>query len=415
MTTAINTASATPQAAITSTAPAPRVVSIDIFRGLTMAVMIFVNQLSGVPGLPWWTYHAHAQQDLMTYVDMVFPFFLFIVGMSLPLSVAQRLKRNPSMPALWLHVLLRVLGLLVLGLILANAEKCDPALMPISGSTWGLLALLCAGLYLNVYPKSQRFPAYSIVLRGIGLVGVVALLAIFRRTAHDGHIAWLDFSYPEILGLIALSYLAVTILYIPTRRFAWAPHIWFVLLLALNALSTARILTFPNHLSLYIWPFGNGAMACIIMAGVVTTSIFLPSGTRPSPARAMSIAAGFGVAALAAGWLLTPLGISKIRATPTWSCYSIGAAVLMFTILYWACDQKRFTAWAFFVYAAGANTLTTYLLPDLWDFMSSTFHITFLDTHLVMGWPAVVKTFAFTFFILAVSWALTKSKVRLQF
>ena len=87
---------ATSSTAGTTVLTAPRVVSIDIFRGLTMAVMIFVNQLSGVPGLPWWTYHAHAQQELMTYVDMVFPFFLFSVGMSMPLSVAQRLKRNPS-------------------------------------------------------------------------------------------------------------------------------------------------------------------------------------------------------------------------------------------------------------------------------------------------------------------------------
>lgn len=416
MTIAINTASTSSTGTIASfAAPAPRVVSIDIFRGLTMAVMIFVNQLSGVHGLPWWTYHAHAQQDLMTYVDMVFPFFLFIVGMSLPLSVAQRLKRNPSLPALWLHVIVRVLGLLVLGLILANAEKCDPARMPLSGSTWALLALLCAGLYLNVYPKSKRLPAYSIVLRSIGLIGVVALLAIFRRSTHDGRAAWLDFSYPEILGLIALSYLAVTILYIPTRKWTWAPPVWFVLLLSLCALSTARILSFPNHIPLYIWPFGNGAMPCIIMAGVVTSSIFIGTSSSRNPRSAMLLAVCFGAVTLAAGWLLTPLGISKIRATPTWSCYSIGAAILMFTLLYWICDQKRFTGWAFFVYAAGANTLTTYLLPDLWDFLSSTFRITFLDTHFVAGWPAVVKTFAFTFFILTAAWALTKSKVRLQF
>ncbi len=77
-----------------------RVVSIDIFRGVTMAVMIFVNALSDVRGLPWWTYHAHAEEDVMTYVDMVFPFFLFIIGMSLPLSITRRLRRNPSMPSL---------------------------------------------------------------------------------------------------------------------------------------------------------------------------------------------------------------------------------------------------------------------------------------------------------------------------
>jgi predicted acyltransferase len=136
---------------------APRVISIDIFRGLTMAVMIFVNALADVRGLPWWTYHAHAQEDVMTYVDMVFPFFLFIVGMALPLSIAQRLKRNPSLFALWVHVVVRVIGLVVLGLILANADKCDPKRMGISGGAWALLALVCAGLYLNNYGKSERF------------------------------------------------------------------------------------------------------------------------------------------------------------------------------------------------------------------------------------------------------------------
>jgi predicted acyltransferase len=411
----MNTTLSIPSRAGTDVLRAPRVISIDIFRGLTMAVMIFVNQLAEVRGLPWWTYHAHAQEDVMTYVDMVFPFFLFIVGMSMPLSVAQRLKRDASLPALWLHVLLRVLGLLVLGLILANAEKCDPARMPISGSLWALLGLLSAGLYLNVYPKSDRFPAYPRILRFIGLFGVIALLAIFRRTTPDGHSAWLDFSYPEILGLIALSYLAVSILYIPTRRRVWMQPVWFILLVSLCVLSTAKILTFPDRVPLYFWPFGNGAMACIIMAGVITSSIFIDDNSRRTLRRAIAIALCFGLVMLAAGRALTPLGISKIRATPTWSLYSIGAAVLIFALLFWVCDIREWTGWAFFVRPAGENTLTTYLLPDLWYFLSISLGIKFLDTHLVTGWPAVAKTVAFTFLILGVSWALTKSKVRLQF
>jgi predicted acyltransferase len=411
----MNTTLSIPSRAGTDVLSAPRVISIDIFRGLTMAVMIFVNQLSEVRGLPWWTYHAHAQEDVMTYVDMVFPFFLFIVGMSMPLSVAQRLKRNASLPALWLHVLLRVLGLLVLGLILANAEKCDPARMPISGSLWALLGLLSAGLYLNVYPKSDRFPAYPRILRFIGLFGVIALLAIFRRTTPDGHSAWLDFSYPEILGLIALSYLAVSILYIPTRRRVWMQPVWFILLVSLCVLSTAKILTFPDRVPLYFWPFGNGAMACIIMAGVITSSIVIDDNSRRTLRRAIAIALCFGLVMLAAGRALTPLGISKIRATPTWSLYSIGAAVLIFALLFWVCDIREWTGWAFFVRPAGENTLTTYLLPDLWYVLSISLGIKFLDTHLVTGWPAVAKTVAFTFLILGVSWALTKSKVRLQF
>jgi heparan-alpha-glucosaminide N-acetyltransferase len=394
---------------------APRVVSIDIFRGLTMAVMIFVNALGEVHGLPWWTYHAHAQEDRMTYVDMVFPFFLFIVGMSLPLSIAQRLKRNASLLSLWMHVGVRVIGLVVLGLILANADKCDPLRMGISGGTWALLALVCAGLYLNVYVKSERFSGYFRALRMIGLVGVVVLLAIFRRSTPEGQAAWIDFSYPEILGLIGLSYLAAAILYIPSRRWKWAPMVWFVLLAALCALSTAKLLQFPNHLPLYVWPFGNGAMPCLIVAGVVTTFIFLGDGVRPEPRRATIVAACFALTMFVAGWLLTPLGISKIRATPTWTLYSAGAAVVAFTLLYWVCDVKRWTGWAFFVRSAGENTLTTYLLPDLWYFLTVSAGITFLDTHFTLGWPGVVKTLVFTLVILGLARIVTRLNVRLQF
>src|SRR5215469_10988354 len=91
----------------------PRVSSIDVFRGFTMIVMIFVNDLAEVKGLPWWTYHAPGKVDAMTYVDMVFPAFLFILGMAIPLAVEQRLRKNPSQSRLWRHVVMRSLSLLV--------------------------------------------------------------------------------------------------------------------------------------------------------------------------------------------------------------------------------------------------------------------------------------------------------------
>jgi heparan-alpha-glucosaminide N-acetyltransferase len=379
-----------------------------------MAVMIFVNELDSVRGLPWWTHHAPGNVDVMTYVDMVFPFFLFIVGMSLPLSITQRLKRNSSVIALWGHIVVRVLGLIALGLILANAEKADAARMGISGSTWALLGLISVALYLNVYVESERYAAYSRILRLLGLVGVIVLYAVFRRTTLDGHAAWIDGCYPEILGLIGYTFLAVAILYIPTRRWVWASSVWFVLLVALCVLSTGKMITFPDRIPLYFWPFGNGSMGCIVMAGVITSSIFLGRERRPSPRRAMLLAVGFGLVILAAGRALTPFGISKIRATPTWSLYSIGASILLFTLLYWICDVKEWTKWALPVRAAGSNTLLTYLLPDLWYFLMVSLGVTYLDTHLNFGWHGVVKTLIFTFFILALATGFTKAKVRLQ-
>ena len=397
---------------------APRVVSIDVFRGMTMAVMIFVNELSGVPGIPWWTEHAPGRLDYMTYVDMVFPFFLFIVGMSMPLSVAERLRKNPSMPALWLHVLSRFLSLLVLGLVLANAEDASSARMGMTGSVWALLTILSAGLYLFVYPRSERFPRYTRILRIFGIAGVILLFAMYRRTSPDGHLGWLEFGYPEILGLIAYSYLAVAALYIPTRRPKWAVPAWLIVFVALNALTAAKWLGGPDHWPWWFWPFSNGSMCAVIFAGILTTRIFLGSddgiGRRPAPSRAMAIGVVCGLLMLVAGRVFTPLGISKIRATPTWSLYSAGAALLMFTLVYWVCDVKRLTAWAALFRPAGANTLTTYLLPDLWYFITLVTGFTLYNRYFNLGAPAVLKTFAFTLFILIAAALLTKAKVRLE-
>ncbi len=391
----------------------PRIASIDIFRGLTMLVMIFVNDLSSVHGLPWWTYHAHEEQDVMTYVDMVFPFFLFIVGMSMPLAITRRLKQNSSYPALWLHIAMRSIGLIVLGLILANAEKGDPARIGLSNAAWALLGLLGAILFWLVPSRDPRHKTTYRVLRIIGFVLLVAVFAIFKRTTQAGTSAWIDGSYPEILGLIGCSYFSVSLLYIPTRRWLWAPLAWFVALSTYCALRTAHLL--PGvELPIYLWPFGAGDSASITMAGVVTSTIFLGAHRWQTLRARMLLALGFAVASLGAAWLLVPLGISKIRATPTWCLVSIGSSVLGFMFLYWLCDVKGRTRWAAVVKPAGENTLLTYLLPDIYSYLAAFVGFTWLDRHFQNGAAGILSAVIFTFAILGVSAVLTRLRVRLQ-
>src|SRR5579859_1398326 len=176
-------APATPGRSNLESAQSPRVASIDIFRGLTILVMIFVNDLAGVKGLPWWTYHLPGNANGMTYVDMVFPFFLFIVGISLPLAVRHRLSKNPSIGDLWRHIIARSFALLVLGIALANGEKVDAARTGLNGNLWLLLVLAGAILFWNVYPRSDRYRVLFQGMRAAGLLLMIAMFAIFRRVA----------------------------------------------------------------------------------------------------------------------------------------------------------------------------------------------------------------------------------------
>jgi predicted acyltransferase len=388
-----------------------RVASIDIFRGLTMLVMIFVNQLGEMKGLPWWTLHMPSTINGMTYVDMVFPFFLFIVGMSLPLAIQHRLSKGDSEVGLWAHVAIRSLGLMVLGLILANRDKVDSQLTHIGANAWTFLALLGAILFWISYPRSLQYKNLFRALKIAGLVLLVAMLAIFRRLTPDGHIAWIDTSYWEILGIIGWTYLSVCILYIPTRRWRWAQVAWFIGLTALNIISTANWITFTYKTPSYIWPFKTGAGQSIVMAGLITSMLFLTDAFAINRRQKTIAALGFASALFVSGWLLTPLGISKVRATPTWCLVCSGASICAFLILYWICDVQKRVRWAMAAKPAGSNTLLTYLLPPL---CAAIFGREVLFARWDYGWPGVIQALAFTAGIIALSAILTQWKVRLQ-
>ncbi len=388
-----------------------RVLSLDIFRGFTMAVMIFVNDLGEVRGLSRWTYHIPRNVDAMSYVDMVYPFFLFAVGLSLPLAVRQRLRRDPSLVHLWGHILLRCFALLVLGLILANAGSTSHALTHMRGSLWAALSMLGAILLLAVYPEAIPVRVAQ-ALRVLGGLLMVTMLALFRRTLASGQTAWIDFSYPEILGLIGLTYVAVCLLYIPTRRLAWAPLAWLAVLVLINIGITAHWLPYPQPM--YLFPFDNGAMPAITMAGVVVSGIFLSDHLRSMPKRQFLYALTFALTCGLLGLLLRPLGISKIRATPTWALWSIAAATAVFALFYWMLDRRHRTAWAHLFRAPGSNTLLTYLLPDLTYYTLAIFGLNRVLSRWNTGLAGITRSVGFTVVMLLLSKAVTRARLRLQ-
>ena len=75
----------------------PRLASLDAFRGFTIVGMLWVNNLGATSSVPHQFGHA-AWGAFPTFCDMIFPWFLLIVGVALPFAKASRLKRGVSRP-----------------------------------------------------------------------------------------------------------------------------------------------------------------------------------------------------------------------------------------------------------------------------------------------------------------------------
>lgn len=100
----------------TDSAPTERLVSLDVFRGITIAGMVLVNN----PGTWEHIYGPlkHAQWHGWTPTDLVFPFFLFIVGVAITLAFATRVESGRSARDLYLKVIRRSLIIFAIGLFL---------------------------------------------------------------------------------------------------------------------------------------------------------------------------------------------------------------------------------------------------------------------------------------------------------
>ncbi|MDQ3845485.1 MAG: DUF5009 domain-containing protein, partial [Bacteroidota bacterium] len=133
-----------------------RITSIDILRALTMVLMIFVNDLWSLKNIPGWLEHVPRGVDGIGLADIVFPAFLFIVGLSLPFAIDNRRKKGESEGQLVMHVISRAIALLVMGVFLVNGETINAPAMGMPKYLWYPLCCLSFILVWKTYPKTAK-------------------------------------------------------------------------------------------------------------------------------------------------------------------------------------------------------------------------------------------------------------------
>ena len=385
-----------------------RTASVDIFRALTMLMMLFVNDYAGMSGLPHWMHHAKPTEDMLGFSDLVFPAFLFCVGLSIPLAIANRFNKGDSQIHVLGHILLRTLALLVMGIFAMNFRGVEGGL---SRPVFTLLAVAGFFLIWNAYPRRDdgRFPVWVRLLQGAGVILLVGLV-IYK----DLHGMPFRHGWWGILGLIGWAYLPCALAFLFLRGdFKKVTGFWLVTLLLciLNASPASPKEYASRAIMLGFWP-GGWTHPAICATGMFATMLMLRC--QPKSQRLYALLGALALALLILGLISHRFWIiSKILATPTWAFYCLALFVLVLGILHWIADERGLTAWAKPVSPAGTATLTCYTIPTLWYAVQELLGLQW-PAVLTDGLPGLLKALAYSFVIIGLTWLFGKIHLKLK-
>jgi heparan-alpha-glucosaminide N-acetyltransferase len=344
-----------------------RVMSLDVYRGLVIVVMTFVNYLSPVKEIPAWAKHWPESMEGYTFVDVVFPAFLFIVGVAIPFALQRRLDRGDSVGALVGKILLRSAALVFLGVLSVNAHEYAPeAVLP--KSVWIFLTMTCAvAIWIDpsVDASVTRRKAHF-VARVVGIVGLVAMLVVFRGHDDDGHVIWLQHSYWGMLGMIGYAYLVASLVWLWLRYNSIAILGVTALLIAWFMGDKHGVLSWIGQPVRELWNIGFvfGTNAATVLMGVLAGNFLKDDNLSPSNRARWMLWLGVGL--YVAGTLIRPLhGINKSAHTDAYALVTGGISCVLFAMVYWAMDVKRWLTNLPLLAAFGQNALLAYILPDI--------------------------------------------------
>lgn len=385
-----------------------RIEALDVFRALTMFLMLFVNDIPSLSGIPHWLLHASSDEDMLGFSDIIFPAFLFAMGIAIPYAIHNRKRQGDSTLKILEHIFWRTLALVIMGIFSVNTGHLDPIETGLTSANFKLLMILAFFLIWCDYPKTEDWKEQ--LFKSFKIIGIVILLYLY--IIYEG-INGEDFStrWWGILGLIGWTYVLSAALYIITRDNIAYNTIALILLITLSILSAFGVFSdvpfieqIPSQASLYA--FG--------LAGV-WSGVFLRKHKTSDNSRTYFITMiSIGLISLLAAIICHQFWIiSKIQATPTWFFYCCAIVFPLFALIYWITDIKGKSTWFKSLKPAGTATLTCYLIPYIWYSMQSIIGLKY-PSWMTYGFVGILKSLVFSFIIIGITWIFIKIKLKLK-
>ncbi|MEQ1764469.1 MAG: heparan-alpha-glucosaminide N-acetyltransferase domain-containing protein [Pyrinomonadaceae bacterium] len=382
-----------------------RLISLDVFRGMTIAGMVLVNN----PGT-WSAIYGplkHAEWHGITPTDYVFPFFLFIVGVAIPIALSKRIAAGLTRDVYY-KIFTRSARIFGLGFVMSAIPFFNFAETTIPYTIKILIVLgYSAALFFYLWDKSK----IALIIAGV-TAGAVTVFWLAGYVVVPYNLATMRI--PGVLQRIAVCYLIVSLIYLRT---SWRQQamIGTALLLGYWLLMTVipvpgcevttiddkacnlaawldRTILTENH----IWRSAKvfdpeGILSTIpalvtCLSGVLTGAWLIRSVPRqladepaitgsignvqpPAIAGGTGTAAGLffaGTIALAVGWcwsLLFPL--NKALWTSSYVIYTTGLALLTLAACYWLIDIKQMKWWTKPFVIFGVNALALFVFSGI--------------------------------------------------
>ena len=296
-----------------------RLVSLDVFRGITIAGMVLVNNPGTWSSLYWPL--GHAEWHGWTPTDLVFPFFVFIVGVAIPLAFGRRTESGGSKRDLYWKIIRRTLIIFALGIFLAGFPYFQLSTIRIPGVLQRLAVcyLFASFIFLNTKVRTQ-------------VIVTLALLVIYwllMTRLHAPGFATGDLSKEGSLASFV-------------DRVIFGPHIWKQgkvydpegLLSTIPAIATA-------------------------LFGVLTGQWLRASKSQYEKVTGLFVA---GACCVVIGWCWNPFfPINKALWTSSYVFFTAGLALQFLALCYFVVDIKRYQSWSKPFRVFGVNAIALFV------------------------------------------------------